>query len=356
MYIPRICALTALLTFTISVHSGATPLTGDGDKLAEDLIWRSDVFPPDDELRRSGDAGHRFADELSQKWAPARAEAFEQTPGGSETLDETKTSLGQIVPAHGLAPVWVKSSAEENSVSGRIGNTEEQTKTPSSPFGHKDRNSLQSRSGDSRDSGDPQEEPSVRIAPASETAASPGQADGTRQAPTVKVPMMRKSRSETTGSAPGSPLPALGSNRYLGGSGENEYIFVLDFMRPSCALYLPVIEGLLQGGGRVAVRHAPHSFQGASLALVYEAVLRISPERALELLKWIYRQPLEQRQNPAFVYTWFLDRGPDFDPTKIALLVGTPEVQKAVTDDLDYVKALDVHTVPALIVNGVVRR
>lgn len=356
MYIPRICALTALLTFTISVHSGATPLTGNGGKLAEDLIWSSDVFPPDDELRCSGDAGHQPPDELTRKLASARAEAFEQTPGGGETLDEAKMPLGPILPDHDLGPVWVKSPAEENSVSGRMGTAEEQTKTPSSPFGDTDRNSLPSRSGDSRDSGDPQGEPSARIAPASETAASPGQADGTHQAPAVKVPMMQKSRSETKGPTPGSPLPGLGSNRYLGGSGENEYIFVLDFMRPSCALYLPVIEGLLQGGGRVAVRHAPHSFQGASLALVYEAVLRISPERALELLKWIYRQPLEQRQNPAFVYTWFLDRGPNFDPTKIALLVGTPEVQKAVTDDLDYVKALGVHTVPALIVNGVVRR
>lgn len=132
------------------------------------------------------------------------------------------------------------------------------------------------------------------------------------------------------------------------------YFLSLDILCSACSVVPDQINSLLNDAqARPVIRHMLRSPQAISFALLYESILRHSPEKALPFLTWAVSQPFEIRLKPDFGHEWLLKHLTLDEQQAVATLINHPEIQAILTADIGWFTKIKVFETPTLFVNEI---
>lgn len=135
---------------------------------------------------------------------------------------------------------------------------------------------------------------------------------------------------------------------------EASYILSMDILCSACSGVPAQMHSLLKdAGARPVVRHMLRSPQAIAFALLYESILRHSPQKALPFLEWAVARPFEARLKPGFGHEWLQHNLTQEEQQTVAKLINSPEIQTALTADTAWFMKMGVFETPMLFVNGI---
>lgn len=131
------------------------------------------------------------------------------------------------------------------------------------------------------------------------------------------------------------------------------YVMSFDLLCQPCESTPSRLESLMKDlGASPSIKHVLRSPQGIAFALLYESILKLTPEKALAFLRWAMSAPLAERQKAGFGKDWILANLSIHEQQQVITLISSEIIREELNRDVEWFKTAGIYDTPLLFVDG----